>query len=749
MAVRISIATDFSGKGLEKARKEFAQLEGAGAKTAFALKKAFLPAVAALGGLAAAGMKAVKAGEQAATSNARIEQVATSMGLYGSEVKNVTDRLVTLANKTARATGIDQNAIKLTQAKLLTFKELAKSADKVGGAFDRATNAAIDLAAAGFGEASSNAVQLGKALQDPIKGITALAKSGVTFTAQEKEKIKTLVQSGRVLEAQELILKAIETQVGGTALATANATDKIKVGFSQVSEAIGLALLPIFEKLSSVLLAFSNWAQKNTAVFLTLAAVVGGFAAAIVAANVAMKAYNALGVLTNSINKMLGTSFTRLHTAMGAIGVLLTAAVSVYALVSRSQDGNRQSTNKLTEALKLEAKARAEATTELIKNDKNVRTFYDVLQKLGFTQRQFIEYMKTGKGPIADNAKELKGLADAAGVSFKQFIVFADVLGTARQDVIDTANAARILAGSLENLGEFAKAPTANLDKLRQTLGIGKTEGKGFSSSIDKVAEATKNLREAFTSARQGVTAALQAMKKSLQDSLTNAITGAVNFGQIQAAAKEAGGSFMDALSAQVAKAQEFGAKLQELMRRGLNSQAIAQVAAAGADAGTEIANELLAGGETAINQSNSLVLAAEQAAKDTASLAGATFYNEGTVLGQQLANGIGSVINKYKIKLKSAGLTDKQLKRLQNRFAVDVDFMMSGIPALAAGGVVTSPTVALIGEAGPEAVVPLNKMGQMGNVTINVSGGDPQAVVDALRRYMYQNGTIPIRVSG
>jgi hypothetical protein len=74
---------------------------------------------------------------------------------------------------------------------------------------------------------------------------------------------------------------------------------------------------------------------------------------------------------------------------------------------------------------------------------------------------------------------------------------------------------------------------------------------------------------------------------------------------------------------------------------------------------------------------------------------------------------------------------------------------LIGNIPGLAEGGIVTGPTLALIGEAGPEAVVPLNKMGQMGNVTINVNGGDPQAVVDALRRYMYQNGTVPIRVSG
>lgn len=68
---------------------------------------------------------------------------------------------------------------------------------------------------------------------------------------------------------------------------------------------------------------------------------------------------------------------------------------------------------------------------------------------------------------------------------------------------------------------------------------------------------------------------------------------------------------------------------------------------------------------------------------------------------------------------------------------------------AMATGGVVTSPTFALIGEAGPEAVIPLDKMGGMGGgVTINVNGGDPNAVVNALRTYMRQNGSVPIKVS-
>lgn len=72
-----------------------------------------------------------------------------------------------------------------------------------------------------------------------------------------------------------------------------------------------------------------------------------------------------------------------------------------------------------------------------------------------------------------------------------------------------------------------------------------------------------------------------------------------------------------------------------------------------------------------------------------------------------------------------------------------------AGVPMMANGGIVTGPTFALIGERGPEAVVPLDKLGSMGGgVTINVNGGDPQAVVDALRRYMRTDGPIPIRTA-
>ena len=80
--------------------------------------------------------------------------------------------------------------------------------------------------------------------------------------------------------------------------------------------------------------------------------------------------------------------------------------------------------------------------------------------------------------------------------------------------------------------------------------------------------------------------------------------------------------------------------------------------------------------------------------------------------------------------------------------------FGVPEIPYLANGGIVTGPTLAMIGERGPEAVIPLSGpnagkgMGGDTNVTIQVNGGDPQQVVNALRRYMQMNGTVPIRVS-
>jgi hypothetical protein len=78
--------------------------------------------------------------------------------------------------------------------------------------------------------------------------------------------------------------------------------------------------------------------------------------------------------------------------------------------------------------------------------------------------------------------------------------------------------------------------------------------------------------------------------------------------------------------------------------------------------------------------------------------------------------------------------------------------FDVPDIPMLAQGGIVTSPTLAMIGEGnGPEAVIPLSKLGSMGfgggggGITVNVNGGDPNSIVRALQQYVRQSGPVPL----
>jgi hypothetical protein len=275
MAINIPIISEFDGTGIKKAIAQFKQLETTSEKANFAIKKAAVPAgiaVAALGGFL---VNAAKGAEEARQANQRLGNVLDSMG-FGE----ATDRVSAYAESLEKTIAVDADVIKATQTKLATFGKLTKSVNEAGGAFDRATLAALDMAAAGFGSAETNAVALGKALEDPIKGITALAKSGVTFTEQEKEKIKTLVESNKLLEAQDMVLAAIEKQVGGTSEASASSFDKMKFALAGISDTFGELVLPYIDKFAVALAGASVFVQENEKLVGILVLTIGGLAAA-------------------------------------------------------------------------------------------------------------------------------------------------------------------------------------------------------------------------------------------------------------------------------------------------------------------------------------------------------------------------------------------------------------------------------------------------------------------------------------
>jgi hypothetical protein len=210
-----------------------ASFDADGNKIGSTLKKGALVGVAALAGLATAGIKAsIAFGEAEAIQN-KLNNTLGNMGKSGaSEYVNQ------FADNLSRLTGIDDEVIRGGQTVLATFSELAASAGEQGGNFDRATKAAADLSTV-FGDVKSSAIQVGKALQDPVKGVSALGEAGVTFTEQQKALIQSLVDSGDILGAQDIILKEIEKQVGGNAEASASAADKIKNAFGELEESFG------------------------------------------------------------------------------------------------------------------------------------------------------------------------------------------------------------------------------------------------------------------------------------------------------------------------------------------------------------------------------------------------------------------------------------------------------------------------------------------------------------------------------
>jgi hypothetical protein len=299
MALSIPIITEYVGTGLDKFKQQLAQAETKTQKAGLVIKKAMLPASAALGAFGGFMIGAARGAEDARIANEKLGSVLDTMG-FGS----ATDRVAAYAESLEKTVAVDADVIKGAQTQLGTFKNLAKTVNTTGGVFDRATLAVLDMQAAGVGGANS-AIALGKALEDPIKGITALAKSGVTFTEQEKEKIKALTESGDLLAAQDLILQAIEGQVGGTAAASASSFDKMKFALAGVSDTFGDMLLPIIDAIAPKLAAVSAWAQENPGLMKLVVGAFLGLTAAVIALNIAMS-LNPITLIALAIAGIIG-----------------------------------------------------------------------------------------------------------------------------------------------------------------------------------------------------------------------------------------------------------------------------------------------------------------------------------------------------------------------------------------------------------------------------------------------------------
>lgn len=203
-----------------------------------------LAAHGAAGGLVAlgyAGTKFVKAATETEKVGRQTNAVLKSTGGAANVSAKQVDALSTAIS---RKSGIDDEAIKSGENLLLTFTNIRNETGKGNAIFSRATQTITDMSVALGQDMKSSAIQVGKALNDPVKGITALQRVGVSFTAGQKDQIKTLAETGHRLEAQRLILRELNKEFGGSAAAQAQPLDRLKVSVGNLSESIGGALKP-------------------------------------------------------------------------------------------------------------------------------------------------------------------------------------------------------------------------------------------------------------------------------------------------------------------------------------------------------------------------------------------------------------------------------------------------------------------------------------------------------------------------
>jgi phage-related protein len=267
--IKIEILGDTSGleKAVDSASKKLGHI-GDAVKKAGTVVAAGIGAAAA--GVVAFGVKSVQGMIETEKVAAQTRAVIKSMG----DVANVSAEDVDKLSASIQSmSGLSGDAVQHAANLLLTFGNVKNEVGEGNDIFTRTTYLMADMATAMGSDVSSSAIQLGKALNDPIAGVGALSEVGVSFTQEQKEMIKTLVESGNVLDAQKIILSELDKQFGGSAKAfgetTAGKVERMKRAFEEFGKALVVRVLPVISSLATwamdkVIPALERWGRVVT-----------------------------------------------------------------------------------------------------------------------------------------------------------------------------------------------------------------------------------------------------------------------------------------------------------------------------------------------------------------------------------------------------------------------------------------------------------------------------------------------------
>jgi hypothetical protein len=810
MAIRIPIISDFDSKGLDKAVKQFQQLETSGEKAQFALRKAAAPAALALTALGGAAVFATKAAIDDATAQAQLAGVLERQ--TGATQAQIAATEQFISSMSATVAIADDQLRPALSALVTATGDLAVSQDLL--------NAAADLAAATNSDLATATDALSKAYNGNLKGLQALDPS-----------LRGAIKDGATFEQ---IMATLAQTTGGAAAAAANTTagrfKALQIRFGELQEEIGAKLLPVAEKLIGGLSRVLGFVERNVDVIVPLAGAVGVFAVAIIAANAAMSIYATLTAAATAANTLFAASLTA--TGIGAIVVAIGLVVAGFTTLIIKTGGvtNAFKTmgnfvilvmeqfvnntiiglnllikglNKMIDGLQavginvknvgqiapvtfkrmaIDANAAADAVSRIDQEAKNAAN------RLAQAQLQTgLVTLAQAQKNLADATARVNQIRGSTVISIENLNNALKDQQTAQETLnlllgetsVKTAGVKRetesyaqklkeALTDALDGAKDRLKAAQAAFDEFSQSVSVGVRAGLSFAAAYQLMQAASKNAAEASQDVKDAQAELAKAVTAGKIDEIAEAqkkLTEAQKADAIAAAENKE--TFLGRIKAQVEGVKEYANNLKTLLERGLSQDALKMVLGAGAEAGSAIARELVAGTTDTITgpQGINAMVAAAQTAADAVGLdAASRWYQSGIDQATQIVEGIDAALQAMTPRLMAR--MDKiaaSLKRTVDvtvRITEHVTRIIGGgpvgaIPKLADGGIVTRPTLALIGERGPEAVVPLNRGTSMGGgITVNVNGGLAtsaeigQAIVNALRAYNRSAGPINVAVA-
>jgi hypothetical protein len=268
MTIAIPIITEFDGKGIDKAIKEFKNLETNGEKAQFAIKKAAVPAAAALGALTVALGSAVKGAiEDAAAQDKLAEQIKRTTGATDAQITANEDWI----SVQGRLLGVTDDELRPALGGLVRATGSITKAQELA-------SAAMDISAA-----------KGLSLETTTKALEKAYGGNMTALAKLSPELRDMIKGGATLDE---VMQAMSKTFGGAASSAAETTqgkfERMKIALDETKESIGASLMPVVEAIVPILQKFSDWAAKHPEVFTVLAGALAAVAAAIVAINIAM-----------------------------------------------------------------------------------------------------------------------------------------------------------------------------------------------------------------------------------------------------------------------------------------------------------------------------------------------------------------------------------------------------------------------------------------------------------------------------